>query len=106
MLITENPSGGRWTYEQLKAIGLDVFGAHPFIDGKDCAYKLNDGLANELRQRDNIVAEAGARVSGGRGVRLMHAKPITAFNTKMSIPSIPSLDDGGKNGKLHKNTPC
>lgn len=67
-LITENPRGGRWTYEELKTAGLDALGTYPFLDGKDCGKKLNAGLAAELRNRDGILIECGARVKGARGV--------------------------------------
>lgn len=82
-LDTENPSGGRWTYTNLQAISLEAFGHQPFIDGKDCAAKLNDGLAAELRKRDGILVECGIRVANARGIKLQRVSKIIAFPTRM-----------------------
>lgn len=84
-LITENPDGGRWTYTKLQALGREFLGFQPFIDGKDCAMKLNDGLADEMRRRDNILVECGVQTTGGRGIRLQQVSKIVAFPTKMPI---------------------
>lgn len=82
-LITENPNGGRWTYTNLQALGREFLGYQPFIDGKDCALKLNDGLADEMRMRDNILVEYGVKTTGGRGIRLQQVSKIVAFPTKL-----------------------
>ncbi|MDL2319376.1 AAA family ATPase [Eubacteriales bacterium OttesenSCG-928-A19] len=90
-LITENPGGGRWAYSKLQAIGLELLGYQPFIDGRDCARKLNDdGLANELRKRDKIVVETAVQTTGGKGIRLQQISPIIAFPTKMQIDDEPT----------------
>ena len=99
-LITENPSGGRWTYSQIIAIGLDVLGYQPFIDGRDCSSKLSNGLSTALRKRDGILVECGISVGHGRGIKLMQVKPETAFQTVLnaentglrwlSVPSVAS----------------
>ena len=80
-LITENPNGGRWTYNELITMGLDVLGYQPFIDGRDCGTKLSDGLAAELRKRDGILVEWGVKVAHGRGIKLLQVSPTTAFQT-------------------------
>lgn len=82
-LLAEKPEGGRWAYSKLLAIGLELLGYQPFIDGKDCARKLNDGLANELRIRDKIVVETAVQTTGGKGIRLQQINQIIAFPTKM-----------------------
>lgn len=83
-LIAENADGGRWTYSSLQAQGLELLGYQPFTDGKDCARILNGGLADDLRKRDGILCETGARVQGTRGVRLQRIKPLTSFQTKFA----------------------
>ncbi len=85
LLIAENPNGGRWTYTNLQAKGLEFLGYQPFIDGKDLSNRLSDGLANELRKRDNILVESGVKTTGGRGIRLQQVPKIVAFPTKMQI---------------------
>lgn len=85
-LITESPNGGRWTYNRLQAIGLEFLGYQPFIDGKDCAAKLSNGLADEIRKRDNVVIECGVRVENGKGIKLLQAGPVTTFQTRFTEP--------------------
>jgi len=84
-LITENPKGWRGTYSKLQAIGLEFLGYQPFIDGRGCANKLSDGLANELRKRDNLLVEIGVDTTGGKGIRIQQLTPILAFPTRMRI---------------------
>lgn len=99
-LITENPNGGRWTYNQLLTMGLDQLGHQPFIDGKDCANKLTDGLATDLRQRDGILVEWGVAVKHGRGIKLMQVKPSTSFQTVVSFD-----EEGEKRGQKVSSVP-
>ena len=101
-LITENPKGGRWTYSNLQAIGLEFFGCQPFIDGRECTNRLSGGLATELRKRDGIIVESSVAVGHGRGVKLFQATPQAAFQTKIdenegvrrsSVSSVSSVDE-------------
>lgn len=82
-LIAENPGGGRWTYNELIALGLEYFECQPFIDGKECAAKLGGGLAKELRTRDRILVEWGTKSQGSRGVKMMQLAPATGSQTLM-----------------------
>ena len=84
-LIAENPNGGRWTYNNLKAIGLELLGYQPFIDGKEITRTLSAGLADELRRRDNLVVECGVPVQHSRGIKLREYTPIVNFQTKMQF---------------------
>jgi len=55
------------------------------MDGRGCANKLSDGLANELRKRDNLLVEIGVDTTGGKGIRIHQLTPILAFPTRMRI---------------------
>ena len=84
LLMTEaQDRGGRWTYSNLQSKGLELLGFQPFVDGRDCALKLNGGLADEIRRNDNILVECGINTTGGKGIRLQKVKPATSFQTAM-----------------------
>jgi len=83
-LMAENAQGGRWTYGNLQARGLELLGYQPFIDGKDCARILNGGLADDLRKRDGILCETSIRVQGTKGVKIQPIAAITGFQTKFA----------------------
>ena len=85
LLIAENPKGGRWTYEKLKAKGLELLGYQPFIDSKECVRQLSDGLATEMRKRDNLLVECGIQTTGGRGIRLQEIQPVRNFQVYMGV---------------------
>ena len=110
-LMAENPQGGRWTYEKLKAIGLECLGYYPFMDGRDLRKKLqNFDLGVKLRKNDGILVEAGVKMANGNGVKLNPVKPMTTFQTKIdedlpqsgtsTISTISTKEDGesGKDG--------
>jgi len=88
-LISENPQGGRWTYDQLYVEGLTLLGYPPFSSSRDCAKKLKAGLDRELLRRDGIVAACGveAKRDGfrGKGVKLEKQAPRTTFQTEMGV---------------------
>lgn len=106
LLMAESPGGGRWTYSNLQAKGLELFGYQPFSDGRDCALKLSDGLADEIRKRDNILVECGVQTTGGKGIRLQEVRPVTAFQTRIatqpSQTTLPTESQPAHTGVFHE----
>ncbi len=76
LLADENPQGGRWTYGELQAQGLEKLGATPFVSGRECGKRLADGLADELMSRDGLIVEWGAKLNAGKGVRMRIASKV------------------------------
>ena len=41
ILARENPLGGRWSYAELRQVGVEKIGMEPFASGKECGKKLH-----------------------------------------------------------------
>lgn len=70
LLLKENPTGGRWSYEEIRDFGRDKLSFPPFDSGKECVKKLKDGVADDLYFRDGISVESSIRVDHKRGLEI------------------------------------
>ena len=87
-LIKENPTGGRWTYSDLKVFGEKSLQLSPFSSSRGCAAKLENGLGAQLLRFDKLSVVAGVRVTGSaRGVEITHVCPdVLTTNTTKNPP--------------------
>lgn len=68
-LITDRPSGGFWSYSDLKTRGTEILGFPPFKDARELK-TITDGISAELRKRDGLIIHVGEKQHGIRGVRI------------------------------------
>lgn len=78
--ITENPKGGKLTYDEFHTLCVSVSGIAPYADNRDAAYKIPK-IKPELMQNDRILIETGAYVRRSKGISITPYSPPTAFQT-------------------------
>ena len=70
-LVELRPSGGFWSYNDVKAEGAKLLGHPPFDSVGDLRKRLDNGLARELQMRENIIVLHGQVARGNvRGLTI------------------------------------
>ena len=84
-LITDRPSGGFWSYADLKSEGAKILGFPPFGGIGDLRQKLDDGLARELQENDGLIVTHSQRGTHNiRGIRMERYSLPQGYQTKFT----------------------
>ena len=84
-LVAERPSGGFWTYEELKRSGIAILGFPPFSTTHDLKTKLDGSLSRELVERAGLIVTHGHKQSGRRGVRIERYIQPTVYQQRFEV---------------------
>lgn len=83
-LITDRPSGGFWSYSDLKAEGAKILGFPPFDSVGDLRIRLDGGLAKAMQKNDSLIITHSEKTRGNvRGVRIQRYTIPQGYQTKM-----------------------
>lgn len=77
-LMTQNPDGGRWSYDELRSIGMRVLGYAPFAEAREFTKKLQE-IEAQLLAQDNVICTPSVWVGKKRGVLIEFRKPQKSF---------------------------
>ena len=81
--ITDNPKGGKLTYDEFHTLCVKASGIPPYADNRDAAYKIPK-IKPELMQNDRILIETGAFVRRNKGISIMPYAPPSTFQTVLA----------------------
>lgn len=83
-LVTDRPSGGFWSYSDLKSDGAKILGFPPYSDLTDLRRRLDNGLARELQMRDGLIVTHSEKGRGNvRGIRIERYLNPDGYQTKL-----------------------
>ena len=83
-LITDRPSGGFWSYAELKAEGAKILGFPPFDSVGELRSKLDNGLAKSLQKQDGLIVTHSEKGRANvRGIRIQRYNVPQGYQAKM-----------------------